>query len=822
MQSALPRSLRLCRASVTVHVRQRRASLPLRHCGVVLQNALALPWSGAGASSRPFGLRHGALRALSTNASDDDAPAAPAADKRKKAEGEDGGGGADGKGGAKKVKKAAASVSVPKVEIRGLGDLLRVRIGEMVMNIPGLLFRGVRAAASWSVSILLNPFKLVTQSRELWEHIKHEAQHYWVGSKLLWRDVLVAQGILGRMLGGHRLSRRERRQLLRTTTDIFRLVPLSIFVIVPFMEFLLPFALRLFPNLLPSTFQDDLKREEQMKRELKGRLALAGFMADALQDMARRRKRKELSGEEEAGAEEALKFLDKAKFGAHFDTEEIIRMSRLFKDELTLDSLPRHQLVLLCQYMNASPYGTDAFLRWQLRTKLNYIREDDAKILWEGVESLTKEELREACRERGMRSHGLLRQGYERNLRQWLELSMHRSVPISLLIMSRAFALENADHSPETLIGETIGSLDEAVVNEVVLDAASLSEEQTKDMKERKLKALAQQAELIKKEREEEELKEAISTQDPDVARAIAGEDARAKPAAAIADAASGAAAAEPLVQEVEVVSKGLFFDAEEPAEPEAPPEEEEEDKPKVELTVEDVEALETLTAKSAVSQEKEELESLRAGLQELEDTEEAWEAPAEPDQDAAPAPEAEAAEEPQPQEEPRPAEEQIQESPSEELPSQEVPPPDAAEAQAAEAEGSSGEAEAEEEEEKEVAAEEAEAEEEEEEEEEEEAPDLVISAMRSKVDAMLGRLEGQMERVESDIGEKLHLLDKDDDGILTTAELKDVVQHVLRKHDTEEAAEEIVAALDEDGDGQITVLELKEWIDKRGRDLRK
>jgi hypothetical protein len=32
-------------------------------------------------------------------------------------------------------------------------------------------------------------------------------------------------------------------------------VPFAVFVIVPFMEFLLPFALKLFPNMLPSTFQ---------------------------------------------------------------------------------------------------------------------------------------------------------------------------------------------------------------------------------------------------------------------------------------------------------------------------------------------------------------------------------------------------------------------------------------------------------------------------------------------------------------------------------------------------------------------------------------
>jgi hypothetical protein len=35
-----------------------------------------------------------------------------------------------------------------------------------------------------------------------------------------------------------------------------RLVPFAVFVVVPFMELLLPVALKLFPNMLPSTFED--------------------------------------------------------------------------------------------------------------------------------------------------------------------------------------------------------------------------------------------------------------------------------------------------------------------------------------------------------------------------------------------------------------------------------------------------------------------------------------------------------------------------------------------------------------------------------------
>jgi LETM1 and EF-hand domain-containing protein 1, mitochondrial len=43
---------------------------------------------------------------------------------------------------------------------------------------------------------------------------------------------------------------------VRTASDLMRLVPLIVVIVVPFMEFALPFALKLFPNMLPSTFQD--------------------------------------------------------------------------------------------------------------------------------------------------------------------------------------------------------------------------------------------------------------------------------------------------------------------------------------------------------------------------------------------------------------------------------------------------------------------------------------------------------------------------------------------------------------------------------------
>ena len=94
-----------------------------------------------------------------------------------------------------------------------------------------------------------------------WKTIKKEAHHYWVGTKLLAADVRISSRLMLKMANGKSLTRRERQQLTRTSADIFRLVPFAVFVIIPFMEFLLPLALRLFPNMLPSTFQDKMKEE---------------------------------------------------------------------------------------------------------------------------------------------------------------------------------------------------------------------------------------------------------------------------------------------------------------------------------------------------------------------------------------------------------------------------------------------------------------------------------------------------------------------------------------------------------------------------------
>jgi LETM1 and EF-hand domain-containing protein 1 len=63
--------------------------------------------------------------------------------------------------------------------------------------------------------------------------------------------------------------------------------------------------------------------------------------------------------------------------GESATTEDVIRVAKLFNDDVTLDNLSRPQLVSMCRYMNINAFGTDNFLKHQIRARLEKIRVDD-------------------------------------------------------------------------------------------------------------------------------------------------------------------------------------------------------------------------------------------------------------------------------------------------------------------------------------------------------------------------------------------------------------------------------------------------------------
>ncbi|TXG48443.1 hypothetical protein EZV62_027737 [Acer yangbiense] len=355
----------------------------------------------------------------------------------------------------------------------------------------------------WTMLLGIGPAlrAVASMSREDWakklvhwkDEFKSTMQHYWLGTKLLWADVRISSRLLVKLANGKGLSRRERQQLTRTTADIFRLVPLSVFILVPFMEFLLPVFLKLFPNMLPSTFQDKMKEEEALKRRLTARIEYAKFLQDTVKEMAKEVQNSR-SGDIKKTAEDLDEFMNNVRTGAQVSNDEILGFAKLFNDELTLDNISRSRLVNMCKYMGISPYGTDAYLRYMLRKRLQEIKNDDRMIQAEGLESLSEAELRQACRERGLL--GLLSvEEMRQQLRDWLDLSLNHSVPSSLLILSRAFSVSGKVR-PEEAVQATLSSLPDEVVDTVQVTA--LPSEDSLSEKRRKLEFLEMQEELIK------------------------------------------------------------------------------------------------------------------------------------------------------------------------------------------------------------------------------------------------------------------------------------------------------------------------------------
>lgn len=345
--------------------------------------------------------------------------------------------------------------------------------------------------------LAMTPTKAVVK-KSIKQKIWDEVLHYYHGFRLLFIDINVARKLLGKVLYGKTLTRREYMLLIRTTGDVFRLVPFSVFIIVPFMELLLPVFIKFFPGMLPSTFETAKDMEDKARKNLKVKLEMAKFLQKTLDEMDVTSK-----DHKSQEAKEFIEFFNKLRTaGERATPEEIMKFSRLFEDEITLDSLSHQQLSACCKVLEVPSLGTNNLLRFQLRMKLRNLAADDRMIQKEGVDSLTLGELQAASRARGMRSYGLSLDQLKNQLLEWINLSLNEKVPPSLLLLSRAMLLPEDVTTSEKLkasisvlsdaaamqtkaaIGEREGKIDNKTKIDVIRDEQRKIKEELEELKE--------------------------------------------------------------------------------------------------------------------------------------------------------------------------------------------------------------------------------------------------------------------------------------------------------------------------------------------------
>lgn len=271
----------------------------------------------------------------------------------------------------------------------------------------------------------------------------HELKHYYHGFRLFFLDLKLSAKYIWKMVRRKKpLQRRERKQLVRTSSDLIRIIPFGFFIIVPCMEMLLPFYIKFFPQMMPSTFQTASDEEKKHK----GKVETAKFLQDTFEEVALAKKNRGKHTDSETDeitskAHEFSQFMRKVRTEdeGYLSNAELFKFIKLFEDELTLDNLTIVQLRALCRLLGISKMGSPEFLRIRLDMKLRELKADDKLIVAEGgVDVLSVQELQAACRARGMRALGLSEERLKNQLKQWLELSLDDQVPPSLLLLSRA------------------------------------------------------------------------------------------------------------------------------------------------------------------------------------------------------------------------------------------------------------------------------------------------------------------------------------------------------------------------------------------------
>jgi hypothetical protein len=524
---------------------------------------------------------------------------------------------------------------------------------------------------------------------------------------------------------------------------------------------------------------------------------------------------KMIAEKQEESAADMLNFLEKARNGELLPPEVIIQYANYFQDDLTLDNMPRMQLINMCKYMNIPPYGADAFLRFQLRHKIRTLKEDDQRILWEGIDSLTKMELREACQERGMRSTGLSKDGYKRSLQQWLDLSVNKSVPISLLIMSRIFFLRDEmtiiradDDGRKSMAGlaDAISGLDKDVVNEAVLEVATFEEKKSNpDVMKIKLAVLEQQNERIRQEQEEREAaakkKEQEKEKEKEKQEALQDESSDKITSESTTfegqmddgtkmttfEEEKAASSGHTKAKEMDEVSEAVSKD-------ELKPVREEREEEEAELSPQEMDAISQLASPDPVNKEREALERIKAAMKaEEEELKDVAEVAAD--------------------------EKTFMDEPMDDRIQQEMEPPkDKSEAPSPTESKSSNYDESTSETSETQTLGKAVVEVQERKLEipiiEKHGLEKSINRLKNKVESMVEKIETQLSDVEIKIGDKLHFLDKDMDGIVSREEMALCLQQVLKRELTFDEALSIAATMDADNDGVLTVAEFISWID--------
>ncbi|SOV74185.1 LETM1-like protein, putative [Plasmodium sp. gorilla clade G3] len=284
-----------------------------------------------------------------------------------------------------------------------------------------------------------------------YEHIKKNIKHtvVWVktGILLFLTNMKISKNLIIKRLKGYRLSYSEYKLLIRTMNDMFKLIPFSFFIIIPFAEFLLPIFLKIYPNLLPSTFKND-DNFNNIKKNLYAKEQLAKFLQQLIEE-----KEKQLNENIGIDSDKKKNILnkfhqqlinkDEKDINPFLSVNDTLKIAKIFKEDFVLDQMNLKTLQTICHLLGLKPYGIHYHVVLQLRHHFLRLQREDRELIYEGVDNLKYNSLVEICRDRGM-NFNTTEKEMKVQIQQWLQLASIKEVPYILLLYIRCVVVTHA------------------------------------------------------------------------------------------------------------------------------------------------------------------------------------------------------------------------------------------------------------------------------------------------------------------------------------------------------------------------------------------
>lgn len=388
---------------------------------------------------------------------------------------------------------------------------------------PGKLVR------NFSMLPLSSYLPALPKIKQVLHKAKEGSKNIWKGCKLTYRD---AKFFMNKKYAytfqGEEYTIKTRKALQNTSADLLKMIPFSFFIVVPFAELLLPPSLYLFPDMIPSTFITEEKKEAAWKAMISQRTECVHKLHAYVTDVAK--------------SENSLEhILNQIRFSPGSITrEQLIKNQDLLGEYLKFGNMNTEQLLYTCKFLGFEPWtGFKTFNRAvmsllskilalanihfpkeyepkifplaqikrdivmiQLRRRINQIRIEDQDLLAEDFNTIEPALLKTLCRERGIESEESSDSKMRRSLKAWVRDSTYPSskglVPIEFLVFSQVFSYiptsSNASQKYEQLpmttfsvddaLRDSIGRLLQLDKREILHLLQSIEDHELDDMKE--------------------------------------------------------------------------------------------------------------------------------------------------------------------------------------------------------------------------------------------------------------------------------------------------------------------------------------------------